>query len=171
MECYACDQEGTRRCPRCGNSYCPDHGAGFCAQCLDPATGAPSGTVFRVALFGLLAASVLALWLLVRPPSLPGETSAIREPTATAAAAARTPAPGSGTPSPAEGTATAAGTPAPTAAPTPGPATPIDYTVQEGDTWYEIAAVYGVSAEDLAAANGFTLDDFLHPGDVLRIPQ
>jgi len=85
MECYACDQEGTARCPRCGNSYCTEHGDDLCAQCLDPATGAPSGAVFRLSLFALLAASVLALWLLIRPPSLPGETAALREPTPTPA--------------------------------------------------------------------------------------
>jgi LysM repeat protein len=65
-------------------------------------------------------------------------------------------------------TATATPTPAPTAEPTPAP---IEYTVLEGDTWYDIAFDYGVDAESLAAYNGLTLEDLLQPGQVLTIPQ
>jgi len=43
--------------------------------------------------------------------------------------------------------------------------------VETGDTWIGIAETFGVNAENLAAANGLTLNDFLHPGDVLVIPQ
>ena len=75
MDCYACDQESTQRCSRCGNPYCRGHGDDLCADCLDPVSAAPSSAVFRASLLGLLIASVLALWLLVRPPSLPGESS------------------------------------------------------------------------------------------------
>jgi LysM repeat protein len=53
----------------------------------------------------------------------------------------------------------------------PTEAGPIEYTVVEGDTWYGIAEAYGVDAENLAAVNGLTLDDFLQPGDVIVIPQ
>jgi LysM repeat protein len=60
-------------------------------------------------------------------------------------------------------------TPAPT--PTPEPEGPLEYTVVEGDTWYDLADFFGVDAESLAAVNGLTLDDFLHPGDVLVIPE
>ena len=41
----------------------------------------------------------------------------------------------------------------------------------EGDTWYDLADFFGVDAESLAAVNGYTLDDFLQPGDVLIIPE
>src|SRR5947208_1867407 len=83
MECYACDREATQRCSRCGNAYCSEHGGdpdapggqALCAECLDPVSATPSGTVFRASLFALLGTSVLALWLLVRPPALPGESS------------------------------------------------------------------------------------------------
>jgi LysM repeat protein len=47
----------------------------------------------------------------------------------------------------------------------------VTYTVAAGNTLYGIADLFGVDAEELAAANGLTLADFLHPGDVLVIPQ
>src|SRR3990170_176346 len=124
MECYACDEDATRHCPRCGKPYCPEHGDDLCADCLDPMSAAPSSAVFRTSLFALLAASVVALWLLVRPPSLPGEGSAIAlrntvTPAPTMApfspGATLAPTPGAATPTPAgAGTPTPAPTPAPT---------------------------------------------------------
>ena len=80
--------------------------------------------------------------------------------------------------------------PAPTAAPTPtlpvteavvsSPTTPpvapptlpgpVLYTVQEGDTLGAIAQIYGLSAEDLMAANELSNPHMLHPGQVLTIP-
>jgi len=68
MECYACDREATQRCSRCGNAYCAEHGGdpnapggqALCAECLDPVSATPSGTVFRASLFALLGTSVLA---------------------------------------------------------------------------------------------------------------
>ena len=173
MECYACEQEGDTQCPRCGKPFCKDHGANLCAECLDPVDAAPSGGIFRLSLFALFGGAVLALWLILRPPSLPSsESSALVEPTAapaaTTAAGTRTPGPSgspgvSATPAPA-----ASGTPAPTAAPAP---TPIEYTVQSGDTLSSIAAAFGVSFFDLAAVNGLSDADVLSPGDVLVIPQ
>ena len=77
MDCYLCDQEATQRCPRCDNPYCSDHGEDLCADCLNPINAAPSGAFFRASLFALLVGSVLALWLLVRPPGLPGESSGV----------------------------------------------------------------------------------------------
>lgn len=41
----------------------------------------------------------------------------------------------------------------------------------EGDTWYSIAAEFGVDAGALAAANGRTLDDFVVIGETLVIPR
>lgn len=179
-----------QRCPRCGNSYCEGHGADFCAACLDPLNSAPSRNVFRVALVGFLGGCVLALWLLVRPPGVPGEGSAVTNnngnPTATpaltpagggaGASGSATPLPSGSTPRPsatgATGTPTA--TPAPTEAPTEAvtePPGPLEYTVQEGDTWFGVAEAFGVDATNLAAVNGYTLDDVLNVGVVLVIPQ
>ena len=116
MDCYLCDQEAPQRCPRCGNPYCSDHGEDLCADCLNPLNAAPSGTFFRASLFALLIGSVLALWLLVRPPGLPGESSGliIPEPSPISSPELITPVP---PPTP------AAETPAPdaTAEPTPTP--------------------------------------------------
>src|SRR5574341_356453 len=168
MECYACDKPGVRQCPRCGKPYCEDHGDNFCAECLDPINAAPSSAVFRTSLVALLAGSVLALWLLVRPPSVPGDEGPVIRPQPTPQA---TPTGTGGPTSPGlSPTPIPSGAATPTAEPTPTPeptaAGPIEYTVQEGDTWYGIAEAYGIDAADLAAVNGLTLDYLLQPGDV-----
>ncbi len=181
MECYACDQEATQRCSRCGDAYCPDHGddpdapggQALCADCLDPVNATPSGTVFRASLFGLLIASVLALWLLIRPPSLPGESSGAIQPLPTSPPGALptevTPSAPTPVTSP-ESTPATEVTPEATTAPAP---TPIQYTMQEGDTVSGVAAAYGISYLDLLAVNGLTEDEaaLLQPGDVIVIPQ
>ena len=169
MDCYLCDNEASQRCPRCGNPYCGDHGEDLCADCLNPVSAAPSGAFFRASLLPLLLGSVLALWLLVRPPGLPGDSSGVVIPEASPQPT--TPA---ASPTPATPVADATAEPTPTtAAPTPTaePPAPIEYTVVEGDTWFGIAEAYGVDAESLAGYNGLTLDDLLQPGQVLTIPQ
>lgn len=180
MDCYACGQEATQRCPRCGNPYCPDHGEEFCAQCLSPASAAPSAALFRASLLALLIGSVVALWLLVRPPGLPTTTPAVTLPPPTPEpsppAASPTPAAGpEATPLAAETTPQATPEPTPESTPTPTPeptpARPLEYTVVDGDTWYGIAEAFGVDPEELAAANDRTLEDFIFPGEVLIIPQ
>jgi nucleoid-associated protein YgaU len=106
---------------------------------------------------------------------VPGETSDLiqTDPSATPALTPQgsgspstaTPVPATNTPAPAptEALATAVATQAPLA--------PIEYVVQEGDTWNSIATAYGYDAATLAAANGYDLEHVLHPGDVLVIPQ
>ena len=173
MDCYLCDNEASQRCPRCGNPFCGDHGEDLCADCLNPVNAAPSGAVFRASLLAMLLGSVLALWLLVRPPGLPGDSAEIAIPQASPQPI--TPAAVSPTPTPPVASATTEPTPVPTAVPTPtpteAPPAPIEYTVVDGDTWSGIAEAYGIDAESLAAYNGLTLDDFLQPGQVLTIPQ
>jgi hypothetical protein len=171
MNCYLCDNEASQRCPRCGNPYCGDHGEDFCSDCLNPVNAAPSGAFFRVSLLALLLGSVLALWLLVRPPGLPGDSSEILIPQASPQATPTPPV--SPTPTTTPATATTTPTPAPTPTPTPTeePPAPIEYTVVDGDTWFGIAEAYGVDAESLAAYNGYTLEDLLPVGEVLTIPQ
>lgn len=44
------------------------------------------------------------------------------------------------------------------------------YTVQAGDSFYSIAIAHGITADALAAHNGKTINDFIHPGDVLQVP-
>lgn len=168
MECYTCGREAGQRCPRCNNPFCGEHGQELCARCLNPASAVPSGGVFRASLLLLLAGSVLALWLLVRPPALPGSPSEAGLPPVPSPEPSPQPFP-TLTPSPA-----ASPTPEPASTPqpsTPAPEGPIEYTVVEGDTIYSIAEKFGVTVEDLLAINGLTEDDFIHPGDVLLIPQ
>jgi LysM repeat protein len=182
MECYACDQEAVERCSRCSNQYCAAHGEvpandeaqPFCAECLDPVNATPSGVVFRASLFGLLIASVLALWFLIRPPSLPSESSgAVRPPPASS------PTVPSPTIAPTDAPAvTPEATPAPTEAPpapteAPPPPGPVQYTIQDGDTISGIAAANGISYLDLLAFNNLTEEQAaaLQPGDVISIPQ
>ncbi|TMB98679.1 MAG: LysM peptidoglycan-binding domain-containing protein [Chloroflexi bacterium] len=187
MTCYACGKTTTLQCLRCARAYCPEHGessAGarpLCAECLSPLSAAPSGTVFRISLFALLGASVLALWLLIRPPSLPGETSSASQPRPTAvasAAATKAAASGSASPSAAAATSSPEGSPSPApatpapATPAPTPAGPTEYTVQPGDSLASIANAYGLTYLDMLAANGLTEDQakLLQPGDKVVIP-
>lgn len=185
MQCYACQNEAEAQCPRCANPYCENHGSELCARCQDPVYATPSATVFRFALVGLVSASVLALWLIVRPPDVPeGSTSVVQPvPTAEPADADAEPSPLGPTPTipPAETPAPtveatptpvpATPTPEPTPAPTPTPVVDIEYTVVEGDTWYGLAEFFGIDAEALAAYNGYTLEDILDIGQVIVIPQ
>jgi LysM repeat protein len=177
MDCYACEREATQRCPRCGNGYCPRHGATYCGACLDPLRSAPSRGIFRVALFGLFGGAVLALWLLIRPPSVPGEEEVVRnEATATPALTPAGAAPGTTAPGPTASTPPSAPTltPAPTRTPVPTPSptpAPLQYEVVSGDTWFGVAEQYGVDAFELAELNNSSLDEYLHPGQILIIPQ
>ncbi len=174
MQCYACERQDTSPCTRCGKTYCPEHGADLCSACLDPVVAAPSSSAFRIALFALLGASVLALWLLVRPPSLPGDTGGVvLEPDATPdftpgltpdTGDTRTPT-GTGAPQP---TTTSSPTPEPTPTPT---AAPIEHLVVSGDTWSGVAELYGVDEGTLASSNGYSVDDVLPLGITLIIPQ
>ena len=43
------------------------------------------------------------------------------------------------------------------------------YIVQDGDSFYAIATVNGMDPYDLAALNGKTIFDTIHPGDVLQV--
>ena len=188
MECYACDQEASQRCPRCNNPYCSDHGNDpsdpegqpLCEDCLSPVSAAPSGVFFRGALLALLLVSVVALWFLVRPPGLPGETSNVVAPESPGEGAPVSPGPltptalaEEATPAPTQTPEPEAPAPTPTPEPEPEAPGPLEYVVQEGDTVAGIATFFGVDYFDLLAVNSLTEEDatLLQPGDVLVIPQ
>jgi len=82
-----------------------------------------------------------------------------------------TPAPSTPTP-PSTLTATEATAGTPTASPAASPTAPgpLLYTVQEGDTLGAIARNYGVSIEDLMAANGIVDPNVLQVGQTLIVP-
>jgi LysM repeat protein len=185
MSCYVCGKEATHRCPRCGKLYCDEHGDDLCATCQDPASAIPSGAVFRGSLLALLVASVLALWLLIKPPGLPGgeageeavlplptmspvpvATTAVppsATPTATATATATVTATATATPtatatvSPAaQATASPAATPSPVATPTP---TPTPTPQPPPFTEYEVQL--GDTLSSIAQAYGTTVDELV----------
>lgn len=59
--------------------------------------------------------------------------------------------------------------PTPFPTPTPGPDGRISYRVQEGDSLWRIAAIAGISLEELMALNGIQPGDFISPGMELEL--
>jgi LysM repeat protein len=184
MTCYVCGKEATHRCPRCAKLYCDEHGDELCDACQDPASAIPSGTVFRGSLLALLVASILALWLLIQPPGLPGgeagEEAVLPLPTITPAPLDTSPTPtpmatpsatptASATVSP---TPTSEATPSPTPTPTPEPPPFIEYEVQLGDTLSSIAQSFGTTIDDLVSVNGLESQDvIISVGQKLLVPN
>jgi nucleoid-associated protein YgaU len=183
LTCFACEQEPTQQCPRCGRPYCDDHGEDVCDACLNPASGLPSFTLYRGSLLALLVGTALAVWLLIQPPG--GESNA---PQAGTVITTPTPqvqvqqTPAGGTPG---ATTTANSTPganqtarpnatAPTA-PSGGSGT---YTVVSGDTLSSICsrvkpASMSVSdcVDRIVSLNNLSSADDISVGDTLTIPQ
>jgi hypothetical protein len=170
MNCYACANEATSQCKRCGRPYCDAHGDALCAECLKPASALPSYTLYRGSLLALLVGTAFALWLLVRPPGGSEESSPAgimprpENPAATATIGAVTSTPGPLT------TATPAATPTPAVR---------EYVVQEGDTLIDIAeslkppdANLMDFVEQIARLNnlGDPNGAVLRPGQTLIIP-
>ena len=186
MSCYACDKEASRRCPRCGKPYCDEHGDDLCAACQDPASAVPSSAVFRGSLLALLVAAILALWLLIQPPGLPGgepgEEAVLPLPTVTPAALATTPPSASPSVTPSAtptrtGTATPGASatptvaPSPTPSPTPEPPPFTEYEVQAGDTLTAIAQSFGTTVEELVRINGLESETvIISVGQKLLVP-
>ena len=82
-----------------------------------------------------------------------------------------TPAPTAAPTATPEGYVAPTATPAPTAVPTPTRSGHEQvYTVRPGDTLYAIATRHGLSAAELAQANGMGMGDILHVGRELIIP-
>ena len=187
MSCYACGRDAIHRCPRCAKPFCDQHGGELCAACQDPSSAIPSGALFRGALLVLLVASVLALWLLIRPPGTSdnesgaqaGQPSVTRTPTALATTARPSVTP-TGTP---QGTATGTpgvsatpggtpgATPTPAPSPTPEPSPFEEYTVQQGDSLSSIAQQFGTTADELARINSITDPNTLDVGQKLQVPR
>ncbi|HUF54302.1 MAG TPA: LysM domain-containing protein [Dehalococcoidia bacterium] len=45
----------------------------------------------------------------------------------------------------------------------------VEYVTQEGDTWESIAFLYNIDPEELAAYNGYSVDDYLPPGTIILV--
>jgi hypothetical protein len=169
MNCYACANEATSQCKRCGRPYCDAHGDALCAECLKPASALPSFTLYRGSLLALLVGTAFALWLLVRPPGGSEESSPVVLPQQEKVTATATVQEPTSTPS-----RLTTPTPVATATPTAG-----NYVVQEGDTLYGIAERLKPPDKNLVdfvreitQLNNLGDPDsvVLHPGQTLTIP-
>ena len=195
MTCFACEQEPTQQCPRCGRPYCDDHGEDVCDACLEPASGLPSFTLYRGSLIALLVATFLAVFLILQPPgddtnAAFGPTLVTPQPTATVAVAVTTPPPGgtpaTGTTQTPQTTQPAGTTPGanPTATRPAGTATPGagggsgTVTVASGDTLSSIcdrvkpASMSNPDCVDfIVTQNGLANANDISVGETLRVPQ
>lgn len=193
MECFRCDQEAVQECPRCGALYCDEHGEALCERCSDPALALPSYRVYRGSLLALLAGTVFAVWLLVRPPAtidadgpLPALLAGvIATPVATMTGDDDQPPQGAvapDTPQPitapaATATLEATAAPAATAPPSGGAIAIREHTVAAGDTLYSIADLYlpgdknlVTFMEEIIVFNDVSDEDSIVPGQVIRVP-
>lgn len=161
--CRYCERDATHTCPRCGSAYCDAHGGELCQACMAPESALPSGTVFRGSLVVLVVAALVAIWLLVKPPTLPGEHRL-------AQAQGQNP----GSVQPARGgpgaSSSAVPTPLPTATASPTPAVARSYTVQFGDTLNGIASSFDSTVAEIEAANPGVTPANLKAGQELIIP-
>ena len=182
MECFRCDQDAVQECPRCGALYCDEHGEALCERCMDPELALPSYRIYRGSLLALLAGTVFAVWLLVRPTPMsdadgpvPAALAGVIS-TATATATATTTPAATATPT-AMPTAMPTATPEATATVTSEPAAGSEYTVTESDTLFSIAVEYlppGTNVltfmETLASFNELEDAHAIVIGQVIQIP-
>jgi len=179
MTCFACEQEPTQQCPRCGRPYCDEHGEDVCDACLEPASALPSFTLYRGSLLALLVGTALAVWLILQPPGDTADSAVspqVITPTepAVVQTTATVPA-GAGTTPVAQETPLASPTAA-AAQETPGASATTTYTVQEGDTLFAICSNL-TSLDPLECVdrvleiNSITDPSSIAVGETLTIPQ
>lgn len=180
MTCFACEQEPTQQCPRCGRPYCDDHGEEVCDACLEPATGLLSFTLYRGSLLALLIATALAVWLILQPPGDSADSAVapqIITPTLAPAPQVTPTPPGDATQAPlVEETPLATPSEPAGTEPTPGPGGTTSYTVQGGDTLFGICS--NLSSLDpqecvdrVLELNSITDPGSISVGETLTIPQ
>jgi hypothetical protein len=165
--CHYCDRAAEAECPTCGRLYCSEHGEDVCLRCLAPEAAAPTSLAYRGAVLSLVVGSLVALFLVIRPPESEGDgdgprTIATATPSFQATATPTSPS----DETPTASTATAEVTATPAGSPTPAETT---HTVAEGDTLSGIAEQYGTTVDAILAANPDVTEN-LQIGAVLRIP-
>ena len=119
--CHYCDRTAEAQCPTCGRLYCDEHGDDVCLRCMSPESATPSAAMYKGSVLALAVASLIAIFLLVRPPESESSADSVRPvatPT-TALGATATPTRAAATPNRTTTPATAPGSSA-TAAATPG---------------------------------------------------
>ena len=178
--CHYCDHPARAECPTCGRLYCEDHGDDVCLRCMAPESATPAAWAYRGSIVALALASLVVLFLIIRPPASSNGEDTVRTVATTApiigatatptprgsAATATRPATPAGSPVGTASPSAAAGSPTP--APTQGPTT---YTVKSGDTLGAIAAQFNTTVAAIVAANPGLSPDSLQIGLVLKIPQ
>jgi len=179
--CHYCDRIAEAECATCGRLYCAEHGEDVCLRCLAPESVTPTATVYRGSIVALGVASLVAVFLLIRPPEEASQEDQVRT--------VATPTPAfqvTATPTPEGGQPTSVSTPPTTAAtpgaetPTPEPtaepspteaANPAVYVVQPGDVLGAIAEQFGTTVEELMALNPEITDPGdIQPGQEIRLP-
>jgi hypothetical protein len=132
--------------------------------------GLPGGSVLRAAIVAFGIALIVAVYLLVAPPTLPNE----RDRTGAAAPSA-SPAPGGARPS-GGSTPLPGGSPAPEASPAASPSPSGSpqaarrHTIQAGDTLLAIAEQYDTTVDAIRAANPGLSETALTIGQEITIP-
>lgn len=177
-KCHYCTRVAEAECPTCGRFYCGEHGEDVCLRCLAPESATPSVAIFRGSVVALGIASLVAVFLLVRPPESKGSGDTARiiataspvvtvtaTPTRTVTQSANSSATAAATPSSVAGGTT----PAPSVTGTPAAADKT-YTVRAGDTLSGIAAQSGTTVDALLAANPGVTAETLQIGAVLKLP-
>lgn len=180
FSCHYCENPAESECRTCGRLYCSEHGDDVCLRCMSPEAAVPSAAIYRGSILALVIATLVVVFLLVRPPETQSGTALVRElPTSTAAISATatptgpggagqaTPRPGTQVPSDETPGTPAPTTPGDTPAPTQGGNT---YVMKQGDTLSAVAASYGVSIADIVAANPGINPDTIAVGTEIRIP-
>lgn len=179
--CHYCENPAEAECPTCGRLYCSEHGEDVCLRCMAPEAAVPSAAVYRGSLLALAIATMVVVFLLIRPPETKSSNTLVRElatstaaivatatPTGSAAAGGETPRPGTQVPSSVTpATPTQAGAPTAAASPTAQGRT---HVMQAGDTLSDVAASFGVSVADIVAANPGINPDTIAIGTEIRIP-
>ena len=166
--CHYCDRAAEAECPTCGRLYCGEHGEDVCLRCLAPEAAAPTASAYRGAVLALVVGSVVALFLVIRPPESEsaGDSPRTLATTTPAFLSTATPTRTGNTTRTATSAVTAT---QPPSTPSPSVAAERTHTIAAGDTLSAIAAQYGVTVEAVIAANPGTTEN-LQIGAVLRIP-
>lgn len=179
--CYYCENSAEAECPTCGRLYCGEHGDDVCLRCMSPESAAPSAAIYRGSILVLVIASLITLFLIVRPPENKSATNLVRDlPTSTAAVSTTatptrpgggaTTTPRTGTQVPSSVTPVSPTTVAsPTAAASP-TATGRTYVMKSGDTLSAVAASFGVTVAELLAANPGLNANTIAVGAEIKIP-
>lgn len=174
--CHYCDRPAEAECPTCGRLYCGEHGDDVCLRCMAPESAAPAAAVYKGSVVALVVASLVAIFLLVRPPESKSTNDIVR-PLATstsATGATATPTrPGQASPT-RNATAAPATVPASPSAATTAEASPTSaaktYTVKAGDNLGAIAAANNTTVEAILALNPGVTPETLQIGAVLNLP-